>query len=226
MAISSQTKRLLWSRAAGYCQNPGCHKCFSVFFEDGTISSIEELAHVIGHSKKGPRGISDLDAAERDAYENIILLCPSCHTLIDKNPLQFPAKTLHDWKQRHEEAIKRVFVVPIYKDKQAFAGDVHKLLRTNEAIFNQYGPHCLNAIKPLPDEAEVWKRYVISDIIPNNRKIANLLRANEHLLNEDEKGIFDKFILHQEAFEYNHVSGDKTPAAPLFPEEMNRIFGD
>jgi len=224
MAISNRTKRLLWSSSAGYCQNPGCHNYFFVFFEDGTISSIEELAHVIGHSENGPRGTSDLDTAERDTYENIILLCPNCHTLIDKSHLQFPKEMLYDWKQQHEEAIKHIFVVPVYEDRQALAKAVHMLLRKNKAIFMQYGPHSPNAAELLADEAEVWKRYIMSDIIPNNRKIANLLGANEHLLNDNEKDIFDKFILHQEAFEYNHVSGDKTPAAPLFPEEMNNIL--
>lgn len=224
MAISDRTKRLLWSSSAGYCQNPGCHNYFFVFFKDGSISSLEELAHVIGRHEKGPRGISYLDTTERDAYENIILLCPTCHTLIDKNPLQFSVEMLHDWKQQHEEAIKRTFVVPIYQDREALAKAVHNLLRKNKVIFMQYGPHSSNVTNPLADEVEVWIRYVISDIIPNNHKIADLLNENEHLLSDDEKDVFDKFILHQQAFEYNHISGDKTSAAPLFPEEMNKIL--
>jgi hypothetical protein len=224
MAISDRTKRLLWARSGGYCQNPECHRDFFVFFQDGNISSLEELAHVIGQSNQGPRGKSDLSVTERDEYNNIILLCPNCHSLIDKNPLQFSVKTLQKWKQRHEEAIKLVFIVPVYAERQDLAQSVHKLLHINKAIFQQYGPHSLYAIDPLSDAVKDWKRHVLADVIPNNRKIANLLSVNEHLLTEDEKHILDIFTLHQQAFEYNHVSGDKTAHAPLFPKEMNNIL--
>ena len=44
------------------------------------------------------------------------------------------------------------------------------------------------------------------------------------LLSEEEKEALDKFVLHQQEFEYNHMSGDKTSAAPLFPDEMNTIL--
>jgi hypothetical protein len=195
-----------------------------VFFQDGKVSSIEELAHVIGQSDQGPRGNSELGTLERDEYDNIILLCPTCHSLIDKNPLQFPVEVLHDWKYRHEEAIRNIFVVPIYEDRQALGKAVHKLLRINGTIFWQYGPHSPHATDPLSDAAEVWKRHILADIIPNNRQIANLLSANEHLLSDAEKDIVSKFIVHQQAFEYNHVSGDKAAAAPLFPEQMNNIL--
>lgn len=76
----------------------------------------------------------------------------------------------------------------------------------------------------MTDAVAAWRRHVFADIIPNNRCVANLLGANEHLLDEKEKDLFEKFLLHQEAFEYNHVSGDKTSAAPVFPSEMNTIL--
>lgn len=149
-------------------------------------------------------------------------MCPNCHTLIDKNPLQFPVDLLHDWKRQHEEVINRAFIVPVYEDRQSLAKSVHKLLRINRSIFWQYGPH--SSMNPLSDAADIWKRHILADIIPNNRKITNLLSANEHLLYEEEKSVFDKFVLHHQALEYNHVSGDKMSAAPLFPEEMNNVL--
>lgn len=223
MGISKETKILLWSKAGGYCQNPGCHRDFFVFFGNGSISDLEELSHMIGQSKKGPRGESDLDSTERDAYENIILLCPNCHTMIDKNPSQFPVEMLRSWKLQHEEDIKNLFVTKIYKDRQTLKDAVHKLLRLNNCIFEQYGPH--SSSNPLSDAAKVWQRYILSDIIPNNRKIAHMLNANENLLKREEKETLCKFVLHQQAFEYNHISGDKMPTAPLFPKaEMNNIL--
>ncbi len=224
MAISNKTKRLLQLRSGGYCQNPACRRDFSVFFQNGDVTSLEELAHVIGQSEQGPRGRSDLGARERDEYENIILLCPSCHTLIDKSPDQFPVKTLREWKHRHEDAIRHVFEVPVYDTRDALATAFHQLRRRNRAIFLQYGPNSEHSMEPLSDAADVWRRHVLSDVIPNNRRIANLLSKNEHLLNDAEKEALDKFVLHQQEFEYNHMSGDKTSAAPLFPDEMNTIL--
>lgn len=224
MAISDRTKRLLWSRSGGYCQNPACNREVFAFFESGDVSTLGELAHIISQSERGPRGKDSLGRGERDEYENIILLCPICHTLVDKNPEQYPAGTLHQWKRHHEEKIRQVFVVPICDTRDSLATTVHKLLRRNGAIFRQYGPHSQHSTNPLTDAVEAWRRHVFADIIPNNRRMANLLGANEHLLNEKEKELLEKFLLHQEAFEYNHVSGDKTSAAPVFPNEMNTIL--
>lgn len=225
MKICDVTKRLLWSRSGGYCQNPQCHRDFFVFLRNDKVSNIEELAHVIGQSKNGPRGKGDLSSAERNEYGNIILLCPTCHSIIDKNPQQFPVEMLRKWKRRHEEAIRHLFVVSVYKDRQALGKVITQLLRTNRTIYKQYGPHSSHAMDPLADAAKIWRRYVLSELVPNNRQIANLLRTNEHLLREDEKDVFGAFVLHQQAFEYNHISGDKSSSAPLFPEAMNTILG-
>ena len=167
-----------------------------------------------------------MELTERDEYENIILLCPSCHKLIDKSPLQFPVEVLLQWKSKHEELIANLFSVPEYTDRSLLARDVHKLLRLNKRIFLEYGPHSQHSSDPLTDAALMWLRHVMKDIIPNNRKIASLLSINEALLKGDEIETVNAFRLHSEAFEYNHVSGDKNASAPLFPSEMNEILKD
>lgn len=226
MTISYRTRRLLWMRSGGYCQNPGCHSDLIILFTDGTVSTIDELAHIIGQSVNGPRGESEMNSDDRDEYDNIILLCPTCHTLADKNPSQFPVEMLLEWKHHHEESIRQVFQVPVYSDRRLLASDVHRLLRVNKSMFMQYGPHSAHASDPLSGAAAAWNRHVLSDVIPNNRKIINLLKANEALLDDKELDVLDAFVLHHEAFEYNHISGDKSEVAPLFPEGMNSIMRD
>jgi len=217
---------MLWMRSGGFCQNPGCHSDLITLFADGSISTVDELAHVIGQSTKAPRGTSSMDPADRDEYENIIILCPTCHTLADKNPSQFPVEMLLKWKQEHEDSIKQTFQVPKYSDRRLLANAVHGLLRANKSIYMQYGPHSAHANVPLSGAAAAWKRHVLSDLIPNNRKIINLLKANEAILVDIELDILDAFVLHHEAFEYNHISGDKSEVAPLFPDGMNSILRD
>ena len=190
------------------------------------MSSLEQLAHIIAQSDRGPRGTHILDVTERDDYENIILLCPNCHSLIDKNPTHFSVDLLYEWKAKHEMLIERAFVVPLFNTRDELATEVHKLLRENKAVFKQYGPYSESSTDPLSDAAEVWHRRVLSTVLPNNRKVGEMLIANEHLLNDGEKAVLDQYLLHQEAFEYNHVSGEKTTAAPLFPLAMNSLLKD
>ncbi|MEJ2700336.1 MAG: HNH endonuclease signature motif containing protein, partial [Desulfuromonadales bacterium] len=131
MPINERVKRLLWSRSGGYCQNPGCQSDFFTFFENGEISSIEELAHMVARSSDGPRGQGAIPIGQRDEYENIILLCPSCHSLVDKNPTQFPEALLLQWKAVHEQKIKDVFVAPVFTSRGSLAARIHELLREN-----------------------------------------------------------------------------------------------
>ena len=224
MAIGDRTKRLLWAHSGGFCQNPTCVRDLFFFFENKTITSIEELAHIIAQSEAGPRAEDATEGEDRDAYENIILLCPICHTLVDKESQGFPVATLREWKRSHTRRLQDAFQVPTYTTRHDLRREVQPLLRANKAIFDTYGPFSFDYTEPLNDRASQWSRRVVGTVLPNNRRILALLRRNEHLLKEDEKRVSEEFAVHQEAFEYNHVSGDKTSAAPLFPAGMNLIL--
>lgn len=224
MAISDRVKRQLWASSAGICQNPGCREELFKSFADGATTSIDELAHVIAQTANGPRGDNQLSPTERDEFENIIVLCPSCHTLVDKAPHQFPSATLLKWKNSHAEAVRRVLLTPVCKDRSELRREVRALLERNEGIFETYGPHSASAADPLAEAARQWQRLVLTKILPNNRKVALLLETNDQLLTESERKTLHAFIVHAEGFEYNHVSGEKNPVAPLFPKEMNSIL--
>ena len=94
MSISNKVQRKLLAASGGFCGNPSCHRYLFDFFETGEITNIEELAHIIGQKKEGPRGENELSLSERDEFDNIILLCPTCHTIIDKNPQLYPIPDL------------------------------------------------------------------------------------------------------------------------------------
>jgi hypothetical protein len=223
MAISNRVVRLLLSRSGGFCQYPGCQRDLFYFFDDGQISSIEELAHIIAQSQQGPRGSQVEDETQIDEFDNIILLCPNCHTLIDKNPSQFPIELLREWKRNHQSKVESCFLFPVFNSRQELKKELDKLLIRNRTIYDTYGPHSSNN-HPLTDAADMWQIKVLQIIIPNNQRIVDLLTVNEALLSPDEKAVVQQFIIHKEAFEYNHVSGDKNSSAPLFPEEMNHIL--
>ena len=99
--ISSKDLKLLWGRAAGRCSI--CRIELSQEKQFATeIFPLGEHAHIVAEQEKGPRGESILSQEERDSYHNFILLCPTCHTLIDKNEEDFPPERLYIMKSEHE----------------------------------------------------------------------------------------------------------------------------
>ncbi|MBH8575141.1 HNH endonuclease [Nostocaceae cyanobacterium CENA369] len=103
MTISQRDIKLLWGRAASRCAFPSCR--LQLTQDSETTSSsilIGEQAHIVAKESNGPRGNSLLTPDERDSYDNLILLCPTHHTIIDKNVEDFPIEKLHALKTNHE----------------------------------------------------------------------------------------------------------------------------
>lgn len=136
MAITEQVKRRLWSSSGGYCQNPSCRTELFRFFASGKATSVEELAHVIARKQSGARGENELTESQRDEFENLIILCPTCHTLVDKNAEEFPVDLLSRWKNEHQSTIKNALLCPVFDSRTELRTSVRKLLARNKQIFN------------------------------------------------------------------------------------------
>jgi len=63
---------------------------------------VGEMCHIRARRKNGPRYDPNLTAKERDAAPNIILLCGTCHALVDKNPEKYSSELLSEIKELHE----------------------------------------------------------------------------------------------------------------------------
>lgn len=103
MAISQKDIKLLWGRAASRCAFPDCRAKLTQ--DKSAVSDsvlIGEQAHIVAEESDGPRGESRLPLAERNSYYNLILLCPTHHAMIDKNPEDYPVEKLHIMKGKHE----------------------------------------------------------------------------------------------------------------------------
>ena len=227
MAISADTQRKLLARSGGHCANPTCRA--DLFPDVGTdhIATVRELAHIIAQSSGGPRGTDDLPASERDTYANIVLLCPTCHTLIDKMKLAdiYDAELIREWKRDQERRIKDAVEVPRLDSREALIDRVRALLRENRIWWATYGPESPAAAHPLSEASGTWLSGVRRVMIPNNWQILRLLERNSDYLREEELEVAAAFRLHADAFANRHLAGETDPYAPLFPEEMNAIFG-
>jgi hypothetical protein len=67
-----------------------------------------EEAHIVAHEPNGPRGDDPLPPNQRDTYENTILACPNCHTMIDTEVGAWPVERLKRVKAEHERWIQRL----------------------------------------------------------------------------------------------------------------------
>ncbi len=65
-----------------------------------------EMAHIEAAEAGGPRWNPSLLPEEGNRYANLILLCPSHHTEIDKNPQKWTVERLRGMKQEHEEWVR------------------------------------------------------------------------------------------------------------------------
>jgi hypothetical protein len=112
VTISVQTRKILWARSGNQCA-----KCMTPLIAPeeialGSPAVIGEEAHIIALSIDGPRG-SEGPRVNLDGYENLILLCSNCHTLVDARPDLFPHVELLRIKSEHEERVEQRSQGPI-----------------------------------------------------------------------------------------------------------------
>ena len=207
---------ILLARSGGYCQNPGCNIDLFPLFANKIFVDIKEAAHIISSSVRGPRA-NNAKRCDLESHNNILLLCPTCHTIIDKAPNTFTFEVLHKWKDCHENAIKKLFTKRIMENRFSLVKEIKRILAENKSIFELYGPTKEKEATILSDAKKLWDRNVLSVIIPNNRVVLELLEANIDMLDEDEQEGYQAFKLHKEAFEFNHLTSVKNGNTPLFP---------
>jgi hypothetical protein len=111
VSITEPVRRYVWVRSGGRCVI--CTRYLLLeHLDDGTaVRQIGEVAHIAGESEAGPRGASEVPAAERNDPPNLILLCPNDHRGADKLRLEDPKYTeefLRALKDRHEAFIEHV----------------------------------------------------------------------------------------------------------------------
>lgn len=134
------TQRRLFAASAGFCQNPAC-SCELFIDLPGRGIHIGEMAHVFAANDQGPRARPELSEAERGAFENLILLCATCHTIIDKAPNQYPDTTILGWKRDHATKLRSMFGVVRFDTRAEVRCAIEGQLRENRTIFYKYGPH-------------------------------------------------------------------------------------
>jgi hypothetical protein len=221
MAISDKDIKLLWGRASGRCSKPGCGVDLTKEVEGGDDYVIGEMAHVIARRPGGPRG---RNGAGDDTYANLLLLCPTHHREVDKAPEgTFPAEMLHEWKRDHEGRIRNIGSTERFKCFDGLAAAIRMLLAENRVTWETLGPKSeVTQRSPNSNAHRMWELRRADRIVPNNRRIVNMIRANQHLLGPAQVEPFAAFVNHAEAYEENVY--ERLDEYPLFPQQFAQAF--
>jgi len=218
--LPAQTLKYLLARSGGFCENPDCNKDLFVFFTKKTFVDIEQAAHIIPVGDKGPRSNEKIEG-DIDSPDNILLLCPNCHSIIDKAPLEYTRDRLLLWKTEHENKVKTLFSSKyICKNRKEFVSKISEFNSSNSYYYQTYGPTKERESISIDDRKDSWDDYVMSKIIPNNREILQLLKVNKELLKNNEVELIPLYEDHVHSFEINHLTDEKRANVPLFPKEL------
>lgn len=201
-AISESVKRRLYAESMGRCMNPGCKK--ELFSSNGDIL---ERAHIDPYCKTAD-----------NTFENLVILCPNCHTAFDKNA-EFSPDEVKEWKKIRAAEIEHFFSKQLESFDELKAKAVPLLLE-NKLFFEQYY---------LEDKKELWDR-IEPKILANNRLLSKLFSANIGLFQQHKEKSYSnleyvsRFLVHVQEFEATRADDEKTRSV-LFPEEIESIFG-
>lgn len=106
-------QNLLWGRAAGRCQFAGCNKPLWLHHVTQETANLAQKAHIWSFSDDGPRGNEGIEHEQINSFENLMLVCHGCHTLIDDaiKEKKYTVDQLKQMKCQHEERVERVTAI-------------------------------------------------------------------------------------------------------------------
>lgn len=103
-----KTIKILYANSGGMCSK--CKRHIVLQSDSGKYEQIGEIAHIYPFGEVGSPRYEEIkknqfDEKLKNDVPNLILLCPSCHSEIDKQPELYPATRLIEMKATHEKWI-------------------------------------------------------------------------------------------------------------------------
>lgn len=98
MSIKKDTLQLLWATSFGMCAFPGCGQ---ELICSETQDIIGHVCHIVAQKPTGPRGDASYTSEQLDQFDNLLLLCPIHHAIVDKDTAKYTVEALKDMKALH-----------------------------------------------------------------------------------------------------------------------------
>jgi hypothetical protein len=100
-SIPPQDTKILWGNSGSKCAL--CKTDIIQEKKEGSKYLIGEMAHIEGEKPNSARYNADMTDDERRRHDNLILLCPNCHALIDNDYQAYTVEKLRYIKKGHEK---------------------------------------------------------------------------------------------------------------------------
>ena len=101
--VSARTQKILYALSGNRCAYPQClTPLVHTTTNANADAQIGEICHIYSASPNGPRGDGGLPSHRLNSPENLVLFCPTHHTLVDTQPDRHPASLLKTWKATRE----------------------------------------------------------------------------------------------------------------------------
>lgn len=112
---TNKTLGLLWGNSGNICAFPDCPQLMTKekTAQDSSII-VGEIAHIVAVGGKypiTPRPDKSFPKEKLNKYENLVLLCPTHHTIVDKQANSYTVHDLRQWKNFREEEHNRLISV-------------------------------------------------------------------------------------------------------------------
>jgi hypothetical protein len=143
---------------------------------------------------------------------------------VDKAPEDFPDTMLLGWKEEHAKRVAELFGASEYGSRQEVRQALEGALSENRAIFEAYGPNGDYRFDPESELADVWRRKVVTKVLPNNRKVLAILDANRRHLSSIEHRTLERFRHHVDDLEARHLGEGIQAVGQRFPSDMDTIL--
>ncbi|SUA31295.1 Uncharacterised protein [Mycolicibacterium fortuitum] len=139
LSISVPVVKVLWARARNQCAFPGCQQSLvedSVDADTGEslTNPIGEQAHIRSYKVNGPRYDAHYPKEKLHTYENLILLCPTHHGMVDaNNGAAYKAEELVTMREQHERRAERKCALEVTVNKYV----AQRFSREDQVLFEQ-----------------------------------------------------------------------------------------
>ena len=184
--IGQTNVTILFVRAGGQCEFHGCAKNVCEHSVTKTPGLYGQKAHIVSFADRGPRSHDGPLPSDIDTLDNLMLLCPDCHKLVDVHPDDYPRATLETYKRQHEDRIRTATKVGpdtrthVVVFKAPIRGTKVDVARADVIV----------AIKPRHQWSSQWDVVDLNDLA-GQRENAAFLELAEAKINQRIAHLFD-----------------------------------
>ena len=131
-------------------------------------SFVGAVCHIRAANKRGPRYDSTLTPEARRDAANLILLCGTCHALVDSEPSKYTVRTLTKWKRNRERSfaaigktLRQSYIAQITDEAEAIDPTLPSSLAAFVGFLDEEGvSHTLEDDKSIQKAVADITRYV------------------------------------------------------------------